>query len=50
MLLYQCYFFNSRLLGQGAFGEVYEGTLKNLCTNVNELSVAVKVNFALINT
>ena len=32
-----------RLLGQGAFGEVYEGTLKNMCANISELSVAVKV-------
>ena len=32
------------MLGQGAFGEVYEGRLKNLCANVSELPVAVKVN------
>ncbi|WAR20364.1 ALK-like protein, partial [Mya arenaria] len=31
-----------RLLGQGAFGEVYEGTLTNMCANVRELQVAVK--------
>ncbi|KAH3846560.1 hypothetical protein DPMN_088862 [Dreissena polymorpha] len=36
-----------RLLGQGAFGEVYEGTLKNMCANVSELSVAVKTLPAL---
>ena len=33
------------MIGQGAFGEVYEGTLKNLCANVSELPVAVKVGF-----
>ena len=32
-----------RMIGQGAFGEVYEGTLRNLCANVSELPVAVKV-------
>ena len=31
------------MLGQGAFGEVYEGRLRNLCANVRELPVAVKV-------
>lgn len=36
-----------RLLGQGAFGEVYEGRLKNLCANVSELPVAVKTLPAL---
>lgn len=36
-----------RLLGQGAFGEVYEGSLKNLCANVKELPVAVKVSCVL---
>ncbi|XP_060566739.1 MAM and LDL-receptor class A domain-containing protein 1-like isoform X2 [Ruditapes philippinarum] len=37
----------TKLLGQGAFGEVYEGTLKNLCANVSELLVAVKTLPAL---
>ncbi|KAL4238089.1 hypothetical protein ACF0H5_002801 [Mactra antiquata] len=37
----------TRLLGQGAFGEVYEGSLKNLCANVKELPVAVKTLPAL---
>ncbi|WAR20368.1 ALK-like protein [Mya arenaria] len=36
-----------RLLGQGAFGEVYEGTLTNMCANVRELQVAVKTLTAL---
>lgn len=36
-----------KMIGQGAFGEVYEGTLRNLCANVSELPVAVKILPAL---
>ena len=43
VLNYHTSVFCFSMLGQGAFGEVYEGRLRNLCANVRELPVAVKV-------
>ena len=43
VLNYYTSFVRFSMLGQGAFGEVYEGRLRNLCANVRELPVAVKV-------
>lgn len=38
-----------RALGQGAFGEVYQGFFKNRAGDAVEMPVAVKVGFFKIN-
>ena len=43
MLCKYLLFFSNRPLGQGAFGEVYQGVLSNVTSESGNLSVAVKV-------
>lgn len=38
------WFFPSRALGHGAFGEVYEGTVVGIAGDPNPLQVAIKVS------
>ena len=45
ILMYICLL---RALGQGAFGEVYQGFLSNLPPEATDMPVAVKVMFRLM--